>query len=499
MKVSIPFIYQVDFKKPRQPRFDSADIICEETLDIEEIDGTFAPVVHVVSDSSPPGTASHGKGSEIASKFHVPGGQCLIRIVDGQHYASRFPVDDIVKWRGNREFDPFAAVVPLKHGESEHRTWWSGHVDSDGYRKPVKLNDFHAENPGVKKFSSDRAIAERQLVAFSKRFAVVDGMLYEKVHEPVLSVLSGSPVRIVVDEAISPSLDRYFKGRWRGTSDSRIRFGLDEYPRAFETAAAMAAALGTNVVAHAEVHSVDENAVGFRGDHEYLFSASRSAAKKFAEAVRFMPERTGVAVMSAANLLALHDRLTPPSLAAVRRMHAELRDYFTNHCHPLLQADQYSDEAWEVWDAFGDDWQERMARLEHALEHWDARNDAGLEWLDDALDALPLYDYPIRAIEITSQMDMEKLRMRWRGDLPGEMLRVDPSSSAIVVVEDFELRLPLSALVFDRHDLLASPTVFANGDGSQIEADIDLATKYVSAVKTSPKAAVVAAISTPRR
>lgn len=487
MKISLPFVYQVDFKQPRRSNWEHADIVCRAEIELQEIDGDRAPFMHVVSDTSAPQWPAHHSGEKTkASKFHVPGGDCIIRQVDGQFYASRFPVEDIEKWRGNDEFDPFAVNVAIKHGESEFRQQITTRMASNNYRPAVPLNEFHAKNPGVKKFSSDRPLTDRYLCTLARRFAVIEGVLYEKVREPVISVVYGSPVRVYVEESISPALEKFYKGGWRGGPAGRIRFGLDEYDRAIETANALAARKGTTVEAHASVALVDVDAVRFRGDHEYLFTAAKEAANRFRKAVQYMPESTGVAVMAAANLLALHDRLTPASLAAVRRMEAELADYFANRCHPLLSVDRYAEGAWEVWSAFGDDWKERAWRFSHALEHWDARDDIGLDWLADSLDALPLYDYPKRAFEVTSQMDLDKLEMRWEGGFPAQLFRADPSSEAIVVVEDFELRQPLAALIFDRNDLAAAPVVFGNPDSTKVASEAKLAEVYVSTAKEKP-------------
>lgn len=479
MKVEIPFVYQVNYKKPRMPSWSHSDILCSAKVDIVDISPADAPVVHVVSDeSSGVRGYSHGTPTTV-SKFHVPGGDCVIRKHGDQHYASRFPVDEIAKWRGDREFDPFAVEIGLRAGDSEFKAKLDTKIEGT---RAVSLEAFHANEGEVKKFSSERAMTDRYIHMLSGQFAVIDGVLYEKVREPVVSaVVNPGGLSVYIEEAISPTLTRFQKGEWRGAPSERIRFGLDEFDRAMRVAARIAVQNKLTLAVHARVKQASPTEVRFRGDHEYLFSAANGVAHQLRNAVAFMTESAGMAVLDAANLLAVHDRLTPSALAAVRKMEAELKTYFAgDHQAPMTQ-DYHHD--YDLRQAFGSGWKWKLDRLTDALAHWDARDDVGLEWFDRTMDTLPVYDYPRRAYEVSSLTDMDKLALRWEGGLPDELVAADPEASAIVVVEDFEEFRPLAAMVYDRNDLLQPPQVFGNPDPQTVGSEVVLANTFVQTAK----------------
>lgn len=308
---------------------------------------------------------------------------------------------------------------------------------------------------------------------------MIDGTLYEKVREPVLSVVvkPGGAVSVYVEEAISPTLTRFQKGAWRGTESERARFGLDEYDRAVAMATRWSNEHGLPLSLHAQVVHVAPSEVRFRGDHEYLFSAACGVAEQLRKGVSYMTEAAGHAVLAAANLLAVHNRLTPSSLSAVRKMEVELRKYFAeDYSPPPRYVDFDHSQAFEGWK-----W--KLERLSDALTNWDARDDIGLEWLDRSLDALPVYDYPRRAYEATSLTDLDKVALRWEGGLPIALAMADPETSAIVIVEDFEEFKPLAAVVYDRNDLTLAPQVFGNPDPETVASEAALADAFVQSAK----------------
>lgn len=498
MTVKIPFVYWVHYKKPRQPSWSHSEILGEGTFDIQDIPAGDAPVLHVVSDESGGEAESgfwSGRDPKTASKFHVPGGDCVIRKHGDQHYASRFPVEEIATWRDNGEYDPFSVKMSLRGDEAEHNR----ELDTalHGRQRAVSLEAFHAREGEVKKFTSDRATTDRYFHHLAGQFAVIDGVLYEKVREPVVSLVvqSGGKLLAYIEEAISPALTRFRKGDWRGAPSERIRFGLDEFDRAMKVAARLAVANKLTLAIHAKVSQVSATEVRFRGDHEYLFSAASGVASQLRNAVHHMPERVGLAVLGAANLLAVHDRMTPAALEAVRKMEAELRVYFAGD-HPAPPSDDLQYD-YHLRQDFGSGWRWKVDRLTDALSHWDARDDVGLEWFDKALDALPVYDYPKRAYELTSQLDIDKVAMRWKGGIPRELASVDQDASVIVVVEDFEDHIPYAALVYDRSDLTLPPQVFANGDHPEAENAEVLANVFVRSAKTEAVNALSVAAAGP--
>jgi hypothetical protein len=481
MKVDIPFVYKVNYKKPRMPSWSQSKILCSASVDIADISPDEAPIIHIVSDESASERVyGHTDVKAIVSKFHVPGGDCVIRKLGDQHYASRFPIDEITKWRGDREFDPFAAEIGLKSGDSE----FSSNLETElSSASAVTLEAFHADQGEVKKFSSDRAMTDRYINMLAGQFSVIDGVLYEKVREPVISVVipPGGAISIYIEEALSPTLNKFRKGGWRGAASNRIRFGLDEFDRAMEISTQLAARTNRTLEVYGKVKQVTPTEVRFRGDHEYLFSAAKDVAFQLSNALAYTSERAGMSVLDAANLLAIHDRLTPAAIVAVRKMEAELRTYFAgDHVAPLTQDFNYD---YDLRRAFGEGWQWKLDRLTAALAHWDARDDVGLEWLEGTMDALPIYDYPRRAYEVSSLTDMDKLALRWDGGLPRELTAVDPEASAIVVVENFEEFRPLAAMVYDRKDLTMPPLVFGNPDPNTVASETALADAFVRSAK----------------
>ncbi|MCZ7860701.1 hypothetical protein O9X98_04725 [Agrobacterium salinitolerans] len=474
MKVNIPFVYQVNYKMPRQPSWKDSPILSDAPVEIEDIAADDAPIIHIVSDSSARVSGGY-REQDTVSKFHVPGGECVIRKHAGQFYASRFPVEEIANWRGNQEFDPFDVEIRLVAGDSEFRS----KLRTDIGVRNMTLEEFHSKMGEVKKFTSDRPMVDRYINLLATRFAVIDGTLYEKVREPVLSVVvkPTGAVSVYIEEAISPTLTRFQKGAWRGTANERVRFGLDEYDRAVALATRWSSQLNVPLNVHAQVAHVSPSEVRFRGDHEYLFSAACGLAGQLRKGVSYMTEAAGHAVLAAANLLAVHNRLTPSSLSAVRKMEIELRKYFSeDFIQPPMYVDYDNSQAFEGWK-----W--KLNRLSDAIANWDARDDIGLEWLDRSLDALPVYDYPRRAYEATSLTDLDKVALRWEGGLPIALAMADPETSAIVIVEDFEEFKPLAALVYDRNDRTLAPQVFGNPNPETVASEAALADAFVQSAK----------------
>ena len=493
MRVSVPFVYQVHYKPPRQPSYRSSKIACSAEVEIVEFDGVEAPVIHVVSDASLPTGSYHS--DKTTSKFHVPGGDCVIRMVGGQHYASRFPVEDIHLYRGKAEFDPFACEVELPYGLSEFQ---KTKLDlSYGRSDHASLREFDDATGVVRKFTSERDLWERHILELAGRFAVVDGVLYEKVHEPVLSLVDGGngSIALFVEEAVSPGLDRFFKGEWRGHGSDRTRFGLDEYDRAVTTARERADKRKCQLELHASVSTVSPGRVTFRGDHEYLYMAAKGAAEGLSKAIRFLPEDVGIAVSEAANLLATHDRLTIRAVAAARRMCSLLEEYLRDGYSPAPDY-IYDGDAYHRREAFKGI-EGKVARLADAIRHWDARDDVGLEWLAVSMDALPVFEYPNRAFEITSSFDLEKIAMKWKGDLPPALRHFDPETSAIVVVQDFEELAPIAAVVYDRNDPGMPAAAFGNPDDDTIGSAIALADAFVGGARVEAGLSLGAGVSRP--
>lgn len=490
MKVNIPFVYKVNYKLPRQPSWKHSSILCVAAVEMEEIDSVDAPIVHVVADASASKNPDHDHRAGQVSKFHVPGGDCVVRFHGGQYFASRFPVEEIGEWRGNNEFDPFAVKIGLRDGDSEFHSYLDTSLDVSNSKS---LDHFHKEKADVKKFSSERMMTERYINMLGSQFAVVDGVIYEKVREPVISLVvdrKAHTVSVYLEEAISPTLTRYMRGGWRGETSERTRFGLDEYDRAIEMASRWANGRNMRLDVHASVKAVSDMHVRFRGDHEYLFMAAREAAYQLNKALVYLPERVGIAVLSVANLLSVHDRLTPAALAAVRKMEAEFREYFAGDHAAPKQESYYGDTmSFEQREAFRD-WKWKTERLSDALAHWDARDDVGLEWLDAAIDALPVYDYPKRAYEVTSLTDIDKLAMKWKGGLPTAIAVVDPDASLIVVVENFEERMPLAAFIYQRNDLSIPPIVFGNPDPDVVASETVLANSFIDSRKAEVSTAL---------
>jgi hypothetical protein len=483
MKVNIPFEYQVHFKPPRQPSWKNASIRCQASVEVEDIDSSAAPVLHVISDASTGGWHTHGM-SESVSKFHVPGGDCVIRKHGRQYYASRFPVDEIAIWRGNKEFDPFATEIGLRRGDSEFQATLKTSVNT---HSPTTLEQFNSSAGEIKKFQTERPMTDRYINMLAKRFAIIDGVLYEKVREPVLSVVvpMQGEVSIYVEEVISPMLDRFQKGSWRGGVGERVRFGIDECERALEFASRYATEHGAKLNNHISVKHVSPTQVRFRGDHEYLFNAAGTVADQLRKAVTYLPESVGHSVLDAANLIAIHNRLTPASLASARKMERELRTYLAAG-HDEEKTGDFSADYYKS-QAFGSHWKFHVARLTDALAHWDARDDVGLEWLDRALDALPVYDYPRRAYEVTSLADIDKLALKWEGGIPYDLVSSDPENSVIVVVEDFEEHKPLAVVIYDRIDPMFEPKVFGNPDPGKVASEVALAHVFVQSAKVDAR------------
>jgi hypothetical protein len=462
MKVEIPFSYIVDYKQPAKPSWSSSSIRDTTVLDFETIDADDAPVVHILSDSAPPTLPryfqrSYGDANDggIAAKFHVKDDDCVVRQFAGQYYASRFPVGDLAANRGE-VCDPLAAIVSVA-GHMEHRGVISTGLDEES----ITIAEFQSKEGNVKRFTSNRKVWDQCFHVMAGNFAVIDGVLYEKVAEPVLVAIvhpAAKKVMLHIEEKFSPAGAVFYKGGWRGTPSIRVRFGLDELERALAYCTGKAAEFGGEFVSHARIESVSTDHVRFRGDGEFLFGAAAEALKVLSAKMASLPNDLALAVSDLRYTMAVHDRLTPAALASIGRLDSFLAEH---------------------GDAVPND--QAVARFREALAHWQERSSFGMEWIEGSVDAVPGFHHPKRAFEVTSLSDIDALIARWQGGEPRGLGDFDPDVSRLVMVEDFQTGLPLSAFVFDRFAPDAQPAVHVSGDKELDTLDLAMAKTYVDA------------------
>lgn len=482
MDIELPFTYRVCYKEPRQPSWRDARINGTMPLTLVEVDELDAPVLHVVHDNAEPHIMRGQSYQNAATKFRVVDGRCVVRFHDGAYYASRGKVQETLSLRGDNKFDVFAFDCTLPSGRSEHRS----HVDTKYERELGKsISEFHAANPNAKKFTDERHIYEEVMMAFARdRLIVVEGVLYERVHEPVLCVAERpgeKNVHIFIEEEISPALSKYRKGMWRANPGERTRFGLDQFEKAKEYAARVAKSKSGEVVSEVELFEVDVAAVKFRGEHERLFVASAMVCDHLVTKIGDLPRELGMAVSDAATLLAVNNRLTLPALRALRRLSERMIEQYGKD-GDLTQMGTIINGDWQYMDKVA-----YCRVLQEAFRLWDDRDSEGHEWLETSVDALPVFDYPRRAAELTSLGDFKKLTMRWHGTVPSWLKMFDPSVHRLLVVDDIEQSRPSSVFMFDRFDPSACLESAHSGHCSDPDSDHRLVMEYLS---SDPKLAM---------
>ena len=341
------------------------------------------------------------------------------------------------------------------------------------------LLDFETENPNAKRVHSNKEIYQKAIRKLCDSFCIIDNIVYEKVYEPTLIVSIDKDKHTVVafEEAISQDIHDVKKNQNVFSPEKKVRFGIDEYDKAIDFAKHISSYSNKGLAVDVDVNVIDASVVGFRGEHEALFMLAHEAIYFMEKFMDNLSADLVISTVDCANKLSIHDRLTKTSLKAVRKMNDNLSSFFSNLDLTKAESDNLNHHYNSL--NFATKLRAIHEVLNQSLQRWDDRSDEQLDWFDHALDTLPSINYPMRAFEITSMIELQSILLNWEGEFPIDISSIDKVDNGIFVVTDLETRTPSSIHIYPRHNLdQASEIIFQDAVADEAK-DIELIREFI--------------------
>ena len=361
---TIPIPYIATFKPPRRRVPCSKVMRGEVTVDIEELDGSSAPVVHVVANST-----EHGRSSLLHTRNSM-----AVRLHDGKFFIELCKDDDDAGAKLHNVMGQNAEIY-FEHGqELRFITAKPDYSSKEEIMKPYgKIRDYKDNYDAYAQAIRHRA----------NDFKIIDGVIYRRINEPILVVrhLIGRDMQILIDES-----SRFFDGYAVGMPQDGILLGIDQMDKAVSIAERMARERNMRVVNHAVIESISPWAVRFRGEADVLIAAASKVAAWGWQRLYKLPTSAACAVFDLVSALSDCHRVTPRLVAALRyidAMRSQIEDARSSDTVTIFSSSPTEE-------------------LSMALELWDSRDNAGFDWVDRALDATGTVENGLLATEVSS-------------------------------------------------------------------------------------------------
>jgi len=438
-RLTIPTLYNADFKRPKKRTVESVTMLGSVEVLLREMEEADAPVVHVVGDTYRPVASDMLSEVRRYNPFPVgKDGPCPVRSVDGKLYARRWRMGD-----PDKTADLLAAGGAL---DVYYRDANGGVVM--GMRKPTSEPEVYAtraEAEGAKgpfrEWDDQYARTASAIQRRCEDMIVVDGWIYDIVGEPVLSVQpADGEVRIIIGQASRP-VGPYMHGNDHGKTNDGIRFGIDQLPRALETAERLARAMDGKVANYAVIEMVSPWAVRFRGEREHMRQVALNTLTWGKGRLTSLPAPAGLAWHDLASALSDIDQVNPKVIEALRRIDSLRKvaddevERFDSNGHARVLNYELSER--ERQDHL------TLEGLSLALDLWDTRQNEGIEWVDRGLNASATFEGNYLAYEVLSLTQADRLALRMGRSLDdiasdaaagkGHMIAVESASGIAAV------------------------------------------------------------------
>lgn len=389
-KLSIPTYVAARFVLPKKRNDDTVYMKTVVDVDIRDVDDDQAPVLFSIKDES----RKIGSYLPFATSDGSP---CLVRKFEGNFLAKRWRVDDVV-----------ARILhdgQEKNWEKKFGNLLGGNYADEAGTVTVGLSG------SVSKVADNHADAERKFGPFRKwadesqrtynaindrcsELIIVDGWVYEKVGEPVLSItLDNEPegFRLRVIE------DRNPKSRYASIYDDRSgsslpRFGIDEIEKARAVAAGIAEKSGCGLVDGLEVEVVAPWEVRFRGESEVLLHAADDVVQFGLSNLKDLNGNFGLAWHDLVSSMYVDNVVTPPLIDALQRIASmESSGLLKRNARGEIEKSWYAERESGI-----------LETVTEALDLWASRNHRGYEWSNEAFAISSTHEKGAFAYEINS-------------------------------------------------------------------------------------------------
>lgn len=446
MILEVPLNYRAYFKRPRQPSWESIPMKMVYSGTIKEVDSRDTVyVAHVFNSSQEPAKV------DIFSA-HNP---LKVIQVDGTYYVERFPVDQIQEvfgqvatktdnWYIFESNSPLFGYVGAKNSEyhKHYETITVGYYDGSA-PKDKQEAFLHLKTDDLKKWTEDKKTAVDTANLVFDTFVICDGLVYQKINEPVLKLIfDANEIALVVSEKSKPSrlnefahYDLHYDG---------LCFGLDEYDRAKQAFDHFAKTLELPASEMVQIEYVDPETITFRGDSDNLYRYALYVAKtlidnRYGQGSLFekLSHDATLAVYDLSVAVEKYESTSPELLRAIRGLISvykrsnEISDVIDMN---VVEVDGLGGVYWKNhYERF-----EKLVRgLDSRLMIYEGKDENRLDWNKRALDAAPMIIGDKRIFQITNMADVLRCNETFDCDLRSYADDCSRGLGELIAAEDF--------------------------------------------------------------
>jgi hypothetical protein len=473
-KFTLPTFYAASYVLPRKRTENNVLIRTHVDVDVRDVNANDAPVCFVIKD----GARNDGQYRAFGISDGSP---CVVRKFDGNFYAKRWAVDqvesDLEKSPDAKRDWDHATIIGGTYEDSE------GYVQigmgASNYERIVESRESAEAKSGP--FRKWNEFQDRTISAVHDRCSeliVVDGWVYERVGEPVISIdvehKTGQYSLRVVEE-------RYPASRYHSLYTDRgrsgyPRFGLDELDRARTVANQLGTQEKKTFVEDLDLQIMSPWEVRFRGEAEIVLAVAASTASYGAEHIKDADGNFGLAWHDLVTALYVDGVVSPGLIDAMQRM-ASMGENGIFHRNSEGQIARFwaAKEESDVWK-----------RIDFAVNLWSSRNNDGHDWVNGALNVASTHGQDQFAYEIVSLVQASKLAEKLGVAIETiDNLTTEAAAGRGHLIAVHDINGPVAAVfvVASEHGYEAVETVTRHGARSQKSAE--LAVSHANSAKTS--------------
>lgn len=432
MKFNVPSKYNAKYLMPRKRNHEDVTLFGTFPVEIREVSTVEAPLVHIVGET-PPGIGAYGVVVQARYQM-IAGNPIEIRSVEGELYKQLVSLDDFLE-QLEKPFESDENVFGRANyggisggvSKSKYETSEERYTSFGQFEMAKKLE-------GVRDVKVNSDEVSDALQNYANDLLIIDGFVYERTVEPVLSVqLDDKSVYLRLCESRDFQLAKFRSHVTQNRQASGLLFGLDEYDRAVAEAQMMADRLNLDFDNRIDLKMVSEWEVEFRADMDNVYEHASIFEFYARSMVNAMDERLALAWYDLSEALQNHHQPTKEMFDALRTVASTQVDDIINRSET---GQLYFKESGVYVSA--EKFVENLDGVKEVLRMWDNRSQTALEWFDTSLQSSPTYRGSERAWEIVDCRTLRAIAMEYDADLTSFMTAALEGNGNVIVVSPID-------------------------------------------------------------
>lgn len=395
MKISIPTNYNANYILPRKRLENSTSLFTTANVDIQEIDGDDAPIIHILGSNPTTEPNVHKRG--VVPRYQKIDGKLVdIRKYDGDLYVRIASVETMLDQLRGTDINPRHVFSNTTYGRVLAGMY--SHDEGPTYKS---FESFLIAN-NIDKVRRVEVNLDEVLEApqdYADDLLIIDGHVYEKTVEPALSLVpSPGIIELRLSEAYENDINKSRNHLQSNDDIYSIRFGLDEYERAVEEGEKIAEEDGVRFVNNVSIEHVSNWEIDFRGELETLYKKASRFVSMTTNMVHAFDKFTARAWYHLSEAIELHDQTTPLMIDAMRRVAASDENSFSAN----FQSNMSSIRTFRAV----------VEGVKQGIRLWDSRSHGLMEWFDTSLATMPDYVDGKRIWEVVDARTMRIMQKK---------------------------------------------------------------------------------------